>query len=177
MLISRRSLLCAGSLALAGLSTRRLAYARAALMLAPPPTALDPHALTPFVDALPIPAVARASGRRADPANPAQQLPYYRITMQACAQRMHREHRQAMDRLLAHIAAHGAVKASDFERARKGPTGPSGWWGWKDEKRWLEALFALGEVMISRRENFQRVYDLPERVLQRIRVEALPVDV
>lgn len=80
------------------------------------------------------------------------------------AQRMHRDHREAMDRLLAHIAEHGAVKASDFERKQKGA---KGWWGWKDEKRWLEAWFALGELMIARRENFQRVYDLRERVLKR----------
>jgi hypothetical protein len=85
------------------------------------------------------------------------------------AQRMHREHRAGMDKLLAHIREHGEVKTSDFDAQRQGG---NGWWGWKDEKSWLEALFALGEVMISRRENFQRVYDLPERVLARIRVNA-----
>jgi uncharacterized protein YcaQ len=57
------------------------------------------------------------------------------------------------------------VKASDFE-GTQGGTG--GWWGWKAEKRWLEALFALGELMIAKRENFQRVYDVSERVLARI---------
>lgn len=67
-----------------------------------------------------------------------------------------------IDRLLAHIRASGPVKSSDFERADKG--GGGGWWGWKDEKRWLEAGFALGELMVARRENFQRVYDLAERV-------------
>jgi uncharacterized protein len=82
------------------------------------------------------------------------------------AQRTYVGHREAMDRLLAHIAGHGAVKASDFEREQKGATG---WWGWKDEKRWLEAWFALGELMIARRENFQRVYDLRERVLENAR--------
>ena len=80
------------------------------------------------------------------------------------ALRMHREHRAGMDRLLAHVREHGAVKAADFERKEKGK---GGWWGWKDEKRWLEAWFALGELMIARRENFQRVYDLSERVLER----------
>src|ERR687889_384714 len=40
-----------------------------------------------------------------------------------------------------------------------------GWWEWKPEKRALEHLFASGELMISRRENFHRVYDLRERVL------------
>jgi uncharacterized protein YcaQ len=79
------------------------------------------------------------------------------------AHRMRREQRPAMDALLAHIRANGPVRTSDFERSATGPK--SGWWGWKDEKRWLEALFALGELMITRRENFQRVYDLGERVL------------
>ncbi|HEY6942717.1 winged helix-turn-helix domain-containing protein [Dokdonella sp.] len=70
-------------------------------------------------------------------------------------------HADGMARLLEHIRANGAVKASEFER-KDGAGG--GWWGWKDEKRWLEALFAHGELMIARRENFQRVYDLAERV-------------
>ncbi len=88
------------------------------------------------------------------------------------AQRMYRDHREAMDRLLAHIGEHGAVKASDFEHKQKGA---KGWWGWKDEKRWLEAWFALGELMIARRENFQRVYDLRGRVLERAKaVHAVP---
>lgn len=92
------------------------------------------------------------------------------------AARMHREHRQAMDGLLAHIDAHGPVKSSDFER--KAAT-KSGWWEWKDEKRWLEAWFALGRLMIARRDNFQRVYDLTERVLARAKVDVAtlaPVD-
>jgi uncharacterized protein len=86
------------------------------------------------------------------------------------AQRMHREHRAGMDRVLARVREHGAVKSSDFERPRKGG---AGWWGWKDEKRWLEALFALGELMIVRRENFQRVYDLTERVVERLGLQAV----
>jgi uncharacterized protein YcaQ len=82
------------------------------------------------------------------------------------ARRMHAEQRAGMDALLAHIRANGAVKASDFER--RGPKPVSGWWQWKDEKRWLEALFALGELMVARRERFQRVYDLAERVVERL---------
>ena len=78
------------------------------------------------------------------------------------AERNRREHKAEMDAILARIRADGALKSSDFESAAP-RTG--GWWGWKDEKRWLEALFALGELMIARRENFQRVYDLAERVL------------
>jgi uncharacterized protein YcaQ len=69
--------------------------------------------------------------------------------------------RPHLDKLLEHIRTNGPVKSSDFERT-EGKGGA--WWGWKDEKRWLEALFALGELMIARRDNFHRVYDLTERV-------------
>jgi uncharacterized protein YcaQ len=77
------------------------------------------------------------------------------------AQKSHKNQRAELDRLLAHIRDNGPVKSSDFER----PGGTaSAWWGWKDEKRWLEALFASGELMVARREKFQRVYDLAHRV-------------
>ncbi|HVV98474.1 MAG TPA: crosslink repair DNA glycosylase YcaQ family protein [Rhodanobacteraceae bacterium] len=84
------------------------------------------------------------------------------------AERMRREQRIAMDKVLARIREHGALKAADFESSE--PKNPSGWWGWKDEKRWLEALFAFGELMIARRERFQRVYDLAERVLATMKI-------
>ena len=90
------------------------------------------------------------------------------------ATRMRQEHRTSMDGLLAHIRENGAVKSSDFER--KGDV-RAGWWEWKDEKRWLEAWFALGELMIARRDNFQRVYDLSERVLARAKVDVAALSV
>jgi uncharacterized protein YcaQ len=85
------------------------------------------------------------------------------------AERMHREQRADMDALLDGIRISGPVRAADFsrktgdERAAK-----PGWWAWKPEKRWLEAWFALGELMVARRENFQRVYDLAANVLARL---------
>ncbi|MEO8810554.1 MAG: crosslink repair DNA glycosylase YcaQ family protein [Rhodanobacter sp.] len=82
------------------------------------------------------------------------------------AARMQREQRAGMDALLAHIRTAGPVRASDF--AGPGASGASGWWAWKPEKRWLEAWFALGTLMVLRREGFQRVYDLSERVLPRL---------
>jgi uncharacterized protein YcaQ len=83
----------------------------------------------------------------------------------ASAQRSHAQHRAKLDSLLAHILEKGPVKSSDFERA---DGEGSAWWGWKDEKRWLEALFASGELMVARREKFQRVYDLAHRVAPQI---------
>ncbi len=77
------------------------------------------------------------------------------------AERTSASHRAQLDGLLQHIASKGPVKSSDFARS-DGEGG--GWWAWKDEKRWLETLFATGELMVARRENFHRVYDLAGRV-------------
>ena len=73
-----------------------------------------------------------------------------------------RERRQDVEAILEHIRANGPTRSSDFERT-DGQSG--GWWGWKPEKRSLEVLFTAGRLMIARRHNFQRVYDLAERVL------------
>jgi uncharacterized protein len=64
----------------------------------------------------------------------------------------------ALDR----IGVDGPLAASDFESHR----GQSGWWEWSDTKRALEWLFWAGHLTTStRRGSFERVYDLPERVL------------
>jgi uncharacterized protein YcaQ len=80
------------------------------------------------------------------------------------AERTHEEARADMDALLERIRREGPLRAADFERDTPGT---KGWWGWKPEKRWLEAWFALGRLMVARRERFQRVYDLAERVTAR----------
>jgi uncharacterized protein YcaQ len=72
------------------------------------------------------------------------------------------QHRQEIDALIEHIREHGPVRSSDFTRT-DGKSG--GWWGWKPEKRSLEALFTAGRLMIARRHKFHRIYDLAERVL------------
>ena len=72
-----------------------------------------------------------------------------------------REQRASVDAVLAHIRQHGPTRSSDFERT-DGEAG--GWWAWKPEKRSLEALFTSGQLMIAKRHNFQRIYDLAERV-------------
>ncbi|HZZ84089.1 MAG TPA: crosslink repair DNA glycosylase YcaQ family protein [Anaeromyxobacteraceae bacterium] len=77
------------------------------------------------------------------------------------ARRLFREEGDAMGALLAHVAEHGPVKAADFKAPRPAR---SGWWTWKKEKALLEAWFALGELMVARRVNFHRVYDLRRRV-------------
>jgi uncharacterized protein YcaQ len=100
---------------------------------------------------------------------PAEDYPLYRHRMlDAESQGWHysrrwvESHRKDVERLLAYIREHGAVRSADFART-DGKAG--GWWEWKTEKRALEMLFTAGELMIARRVNFQRVYDLRERVL------------
>ncbi len=70
-------------------------------------------------------------------------------------------HHAEVAALLDHIRDNGPVRAADFER-KDGKGG--GWWDWKPEKKHLEALFSSGRLMVSRRQHFQRVYDLAERV-------------
>jgi len=53
--------------------------------------ALDPNSLAPFVDALPIPPVARTVEFRPSPADSAQKIPYYRIPLQAFETKVHRD--------------------------------------------------------------------------------------
>ena len=74
----------------------------------------------------------------------------------------HKKYRKEIDQLLKQIRANGPVRSADFVRE----AGKSnGWWDWKPEKRHLEVLFAIGELMVAERRNFHRVYDLTERVL------------
>ena len=71
------------------------------------------------------------------------------------------EGRKVERRVLARIREEGALPVRAFE----GKSGPM--WGWKPEKRALEHLFAAGELAIAGRQGFQRLYDLPERVIPR----------
>lgn len=67
-----------------------------------------------------------------------------------------------VDGLLTHIRENGPVRSSDFERT---DGQQSGWWNWKEEKVALEGLWTRGDLMVAKRHNFQRIYDLRERVV------------
>jgi hypothetical protein len=66
-----------------------------------------------------------------------------------------------VDSALERVRKEGPLGSADFE----GKKPSSGWWGWKPSKRALEALFSAGDLMVTRRDGFQRIYDLTERVL------------
>lgn len=64
--------------------------------------------------------------------------------------------------VLARVREEGPLRVADFEY--DGPKRGS-WWDWKPAKVALEFLFISGELMVTRREKFQRVYDVRDRVL------------
>ena len=71
--------------------------------------------------------------------------------------------RKIMNHVLERIAAEGPLMSRDFEVIKKKKGG--GWWDWKPTKIALQRLFFEGHLMTSERRGFQRVYDLPERVI------------
>src|SRR3954469_8204163 len=64
------------------------------------------------------------------------------------------------EQVLREIGERGPLASRDFDGS-----GPGGMWNWKPAKIVLEALHSAGRLVIAGRENFQRLYDLPERVL------------
>ena len=74
--------------------------------------------------------------------------------------------------VLAEIRDRGPLAAADLTNSG-GAHGK--WWGWSDGKMAAEYLFAIGALTVShRRGAFERVYDLPERVIPAA-IRALPV--
>ena len=63
----------------------------AAMLAAPNVPLINPTSLARFVDPLPIPPIARATGQRAHGSDPGRQLPYYRMEMRAFNARLHRD--------------------------------------------------------------------------------------
>jgi uncharacterized protein len=78
--------------------------------------------------------------------------------------RIQRERPELVAQVLEEVRASGPVAASEvLEHERPKRTGP--WWDWSDVKRAFEWLFWSGQISSARRRGFERLYDLPERVL------------
>lgn len=75
------------------------------------------------------------------------------------------KHRSQAREILAQIRDAGPSTARNLEN---GPRGPKEHWGWNwsEAKRTLEYLFLAGELAVAgRTSQFERIYDLPDRVL------------
>ncbi|MHB8806517.1 MAG: winged helix-turn-helix domain-containing protein [Anaerolineaceae bacterium] len=69
-----------------------------------------------------------------------------------------------MEPTLQRIREEGPLATKDFiseETDHRAGT----WWDWRPVKMALELLFWQGKLMVAERKKFQKVYDLPERVL------------
>ena len=66
-------------------------------------------------------------------------------------------------RVLERITNHGETMSRELVDETDTPNEP--WWGWKPAKAALEYLWWKGTIQVVRRDNFQKVYDLTERVI------------
>lgn len=84
------------------------------------------------------------------------------LEMRGFSTRILERHGDLVEPVLARIRERGPLASRDFEG-----TGAAGWWDWKPAKQILEALWTRGDIAIAKRQGFQRVYDLTERVIPR----------
>jgi uncharacterized protein len=68
-----------------------------------------------------------------------------------------------IEQVLQHIRVNGPVMARDLGTEQKKRA--EGWWDWHPSKTALEYLWRCGDLAITRRNGFQKVYDLAERVI------------
>lgn len=74
-----------------------------------------------------------------------------------------------VEEVLAEVAERGPLAGRELSEpgTSRGP-----WWGWNDTKMALEWLFRVGRLVALRRGNFERVYELPDRVIDGAVLEA-----
>lgn len=80
------------------------------------------------------------------------------------------------EKVLALVAEQGPLTARQAATALDdaGPQSKDHWgWNWSDSRKTLDILYMFGELAISHRnDQFEVAYDLPERVIPRIHLEA-----
>ena len=101
---------------------------------------------------------------------PAAFLPHWRLRFARDAERMRTRWREwrggdfeaKIDDVLAHIRDNGPCGSGDVGTDET--RGKGGWWDWHPSKTALEYLWRSGQLAVTRREGFAKVYDLAERV-------------
>ena len=108
---------------------------------------------------------------------PVELWPFMRHRMEHYRQRGHAwsglpERRELVDSLKAQIAERGPTTSRDLDGGL--PRKKEHWgWNWSETKRALEYLFLAGDLAVAgRTTQFERLYDLPERVVPREHLDA-----
>ena len=82
------------------------------------------------------------------------------------------EHPEVARGIVERIREEGPLRSADLEGASRG-----GWWNLKLSKKIATALWSSGRLAIRERRNFQRTYDLAERVIpQPLRETRIPFE-
>jgi uncharacterized protein YcaQ len=76
------------------------------------------------------------------------------------------------DAVYREIAQRGPIAAGEISIGGKS-TGS--WWGWSKGKTAAELLFYQGRLAVAGRRNFERLYDIPERVFPASILDAKPI--
>jgi uncharacterized protein len=76
-------------------------------------------------------------------------------------------HPHLAEEILEEIRARGPLGSRHFEGTSEG-----GMWNWKPAKAMLDRLWNHGDLVIAGRQGFQRLYDLPERVIPKAVLDA-----
>ena len=79
----------------------------------------------------------------------------------ARGKRWHDVPHQLLDDIRARLRSEGPLTAGQLGGAKAG----SDWWNWSNTKIAVEWLWDIGEVVVTRRTGWRRVYDLAERAL------------
>lgn len=77
--------------------------------------------------------------------------------------KIYEKHKDVMEDVYRRIRTEGPLGSTDFKAPQNKKRGT--WWDWKPAKTALELLMWRGDLMVTRRRNFTRIYDLTERVL------------
>jgi uncharacterized protein len=81
-----------------------------------------------------------------------------------------KENRSYLKSTLAFISKNGPTRVRDVPGGGKSD---GAWWGWSKGKLALETLFDQGLLTTATRQSFERIYDVPERVIP-YQILALP---
>jgi hypothetical protein len=108
---------------------------------------------------------------------PVDLWPYMRHRMRSYEERGHEwvaiQHRpELVGSLLAEVRERGPSTPRDLDDGL--PTKKTHWgWNWSETKKVMEYLFASGQLAVAgRNQHFERLYDLPERVIPRQYLDA-----
>ncbi len=78
-----------------------------------------------------------------------------------------------LESVLRHVTDNGRVLARELGNDdAANPKTNGGWWDWHPSKTALEYLWRCGHLAVAARDGFQKVYDLTERTLPRVQLEA-----